>query len=185
MPTTWAACGTRSRRRIQPTAYYSVGITFVTMVTPVFSFMGIILLPYVSQAIAKNEMKSANRFITRLFLLYMGSSAFITLVFYLFISFLTTLFFAESYLVTTDLSRIMILAILPQAAYMLYRNTIDAVSIIPYNAIILGICLAVMVVSFALSTTLTQFAWAYLAVSILQGLFSWLTWLTLSRKNSQ
>lgn len=170
---------------LQPTAYYSVGITFVTMVTPVFSFMGIILLPYVSQAIAKNEMKSANRFITRLFLLYMGSSAFITLVFYLFISFLTTLFFAESYLVTTDLSRIMILAILPQAAYMLYRNTIDAVSIIPYNAIILGICLAVMVVSFALSTTLTQFAWAYLAVSILQGLLSWLTWLTLSKKNSQ
>ena len=167
---------------LQPTAYYSVGITFVTMVTPVFSFMGIILLPYVSQAIAKNEMKSANRFITRLFLLYMGSSAFITLVFYLFISFLTTLFFAESYLVTTDLSRIMILAILPQAAYMLYRNTIDAVSVIPYNAIILGICLAVMVISFSLSTTLTQFAWAYLAVSVLQGLLSWLTWQMIKKK---
>ena len=170
---------------LQSTAYYSVGITLVTMVTPVFSFMGIILLPYVSQAIAKNEMKSANRFITRLFLLYMGSSAFITMVFYLFISFLTTLFFAESYLVTTDLSRIMILAILPQAAYMLYRNTIDAVSVIPYNAIILGICILAMVVGFTLSTTLTQFAWVYLAVSILQGLLSWLTWITLSRKNSQ
>lgn len=167
---------------LQPTAYYSVGITFVTMVTPVFSFMGIILLPYVSQSIAKNEMKSANRFITRLFLLYMGSSAFITLVFYLFISFLTTLFFAESYLVTTDLSRIMILAILPQAAYMLYRNTIDAVSVIPYNAIILGICILAMVVGFTLSTTLTQFAWVYLAVSILQGLLSWLTWMMIKKK---
>ena len=133
-------------------------------------------MPYVSQAIAKNEMKSANRFITRLFLLYMGSSAFITMVFYLFISFLTTLFFAESYLVTTDLSRIMILAILPQAAYMLYRNTIDAVSVIPYNAIILSVCLLAMIVSFLLSTTLTQFAWAYLAVSILQGLLSIITW---------
>jgi len=167
---------------LQPTAYYSVGITFVTMVTPVFSFMGIILLPYVSEAIAKNEMKSANRFISRLAMVYVGSSAFITLVFYLFISFLTTLFFAESYLVTTDLSRIMILAILPQAVYMLYRNTIDAVSVIPYNAIILGICLTVMVVTFSISTTLTQFAWAYLGVSILQGILSLIIWQSVKHK---
>ena len=167
---------------LQPTAYYSVGITFVTMVTPIFSFMGIILLPYVSEAIAKNELKSANRFISRLFMVYVGSSAFITLVFYLFIGFLTTLFFAESYLVTTDLSRIMILAILPQAAYMLYRNTIDAVSVIPYNAIILGICILAMVISFMLSTTLTQFAWSYLGVSILQGFLSWITWRIIRKK---
>ena len=167
---------------LQPTAYYSVGITFVTMVTPIFSFMGIILLPYVSEAIAKNELKSANRFISRLFMVYVGSSAFITLVFYLFIGFLTTLFFAESYLVTTDLSRIMILAILPQAAYMLYRNTIDAVSVVPYNAIILGICILAMVVSFMLSTTLTQFAWSYLGVSILQGFLSWITWRIIRKK---
>ena len=168
---------------LQTTAYFSVGITFVTMITPVFSFMGIILLPYVSEAIAKNELKSANRFISRLFLLYVGSSIVITLVFHLFISFLTTLFFAESYLVTTDLSRIMILAILPQAVYMLYRNTIDAVSVIPYNAIILGICLLAMVVSFMFSTTLTQFAWAYLVISCLQGLLSFLTWQVI--KNSK
>ena len=167
---------------LQPTAYYSVGITFVTMVTPIFSFMGIILLPYVSEAIAKNELKSANRFISRLFMVYVGSSAFITLIFYLFIGFLTTLFFAESYLVTTDLSRIMILAILPQAAYMLYRNTIDAVSVIPYNAIILGICILAMVINFMLSTTLTQFAWSYLGVSILQGFLSWITWRIIRKK---
>ena len=152
------------------------------MVTPIFSFMGIILLPYVSEAIAKNELKSANRFISRLFMVYVGSSAFITLIFYLFIGFLTTLFFAESYLVTTDLSRIMILAILPQAAYMLYRNTIDAVSVIPYNAIILGICILAMVISFMLSTTLTQFAWSYLGVSILQGFLSWITWRIIRKK---
>ena len=70
----------------------------------------------------------------------------------------------------------MILSILPQAVYMLYRNTIDAVSVIPYNAIILGVCILAMAVSFTLSSTLTQFAWAYLGVSILQGLLSFFTW---------
>jgi O-antigen/teichoic acid export membrane protein len=168
---------------LQPTAYYSVGITFVTMVTPVFSFMGIILLPYVSECIAKGELKAANRFINRLSLLYVGASLFITAILYAFTSFLTSLLFADSYLVATDLTRIMILAILPQTIYLLYRNPIDAVSVIPYNTIILGICLVVMVVSFSLSTSLTQFAWAFLAVSALQGLLSWLTWRLIRKKS--
>ena len=168
---------------LQPTAYYSVGITFVTMVTPVFSFMGIILLPYVSECIAKGELKAANRFINRLSLLYVGASLFITAILYAFTSFLTSLLFADSYLVTTDLTRIMILAILPQTIYLLYRNPIDAVSVIPYNTIILGICLVVMVVSFSLSTSLTQFAWAFFAVSVLQGLLSWLTWRLIRKKS--
>lgn len=161
---------------LQPTAYYSVGITFVTMVTPLFSFMGIILLPYVSECIAKKEMPAANRFINRLTMLYVVSALFITLILYMFISFFTSVFFSENYLMTTDLSRIMLLSILPQALYRLYRNPIDAVSVVPYNTIILGVCLVIMITAFCLSTTLTQLAWAYLTVSCLQGLFSWLVW---------
>ena len=161
---------------LQMTAYFSVGIFFVTMVTPIFSFMGIILLPYVSQSIVRHEMAAANRLVSRLSLTYVGASLFFIGFFYLFTKFLTTLLFTSDYLVATDLTRIMILSILPQAVYMLYRNTIDAVSVIPYNAIILGICILAMVISFSLSTTLTQFAWAYLGVSVLQGLLSWLTW---------
>jgi len=167
---------------LQPTAYYSVGITFVTMVTPVFSFMGIILLPYVSERIAKGEMQTANRFVNRLAMLYVAASLLLTAALYFFTAFLTCLLFASDYVVTVDLTRIMILAILPQATYLLYRNPIDAVAVIPYNTIILGICLAVMVVSFSLSTTLTQFAWAYFIVSLLQGILSLLTWQIVKRK---
>ena len=169
---------------LQTTAYFSVGITFVTMITPFFSFMGIILLPYVSQAIARHEMASADRLILRLSLLYVGAALAIIVGLCLFTEFLTTLLFASEYVVTTDLTRIMVLSILPQAAYMLYRNTIDAVSVIPYNAIILGISLLAMVVGFIFSTSLTQFAWAYTAVSTLQGLLSWITWIVIRSKQS-
>lgn len=161
---------------LQMTAYFSVGIFFVTMVTPIFSFMGIILLPYVSQSIVRHEMAAANRLVSRLAMTYVGASLLFMGFFYLFTKFLTTLLFTSDYLVATDLTRIMILSILPQAVYMLYRNTIDAVSVIPYNAIILGVCILAMIVSFSLSTTLTQFAWAYLGVSVLQGLLSWVIW---------
>ena len=167
---------------LQATAYFSVGIFFVTMVTPVFSFMGIILLPYISQSIARQEMAEADRLVNRLAMIYAGASLLITGFIFIFTEFLTTLLFSNDYVVTKELTRIMVLSILPQAAYMLYRNTIDAVSVIPYNAIFLGLCLVVMVISFMLSTTITHYAWAYLAVSTLQGLLAWLIWRFLRKK---
>lgn len=173
---------TSNKLGLLSTAYFSVGITFVTMITPLFSFMGIILLPYISNAIARHEMKSARRLVSRLSMLYVAVSILFIAALWLFTEFLTVLLFASSYVTTAHLTRIMILAILPQALYMLYRNTIDAVSVIPYNAIILGICLLMMVAGFKFSTDLSQFAWVYLAVSTLQGFLSWLTWMLLKKK---
>jgi O-antigen/teichoic acid export membrane protein len=167
---------------LQATAYMSVGITFVSMIVPLYIFMGIILLPYVSECLAKNELAKANRFISHLLIIYIASSLLMIAVLYLFTEPLTTLLFAQNYVVTADLTRIMILAILPQAVYMLYRSTIDAVSVTPYNAIILGGCLLAMVAGFKLSTDLSQFAWVYFAVSALQGFLSLLTWMLLKKK---
>lgn len=167
---------------LQTTAYFSVGIFFVTMVTPIFSFMGIILLPYVSQALARSEMTTANRLVNRLAIIYIGASLLFISVIYVFTEPLTILLFTNDYVVTKSLTRIMILSILPQALYMLYRNTIDAVSIIPYNAFLLGVCLGVIVIGFMLSTSLTHYAWVYLAVSTLQGLLAWGAWTLLSKK---
>ena len=169
---------------LQATAYFSVGIFFVTIITPLFSFMGIILLPYVSQAIARHELQSANRVVNRLARIYLASSVGFILVLYVFTELLTRLFFTDSYIVTANLTRIMILAILPQSLYMLYRNTIDAVSIVPYNAIILGLCLTAMTVSFHLCSTLPQLAWAYLGISILQGALSFLIWNILRQRTT-
>ena len=165
---------------LQYTAFFSVGITFVTMATPFFSFMGIILLPYVSKAIVRYELKETQVFIRKLAIIYYAAAIAVTIILYIFIQPLTTLFFTSSYIVASDVSRIMILSIIPQSIYLLYRNPIDAISVVPYNIVILGVCLASIVISFALSSTLTQFAFAYLAVSILQGLLSWLTWHKLS-----
>ena len=167
---------------LQPTAYFSVGLTLVTMVSPLFSFIGIILLPYVSECIAQNDLHKANHVISKLTSFYVVVALIITITFYFFTGFFTSLFFADSYLVTIDLSHIMILSILPQAFYLLYRNPIDAISVIPYNTFIIGFCLVVMILTFSFSSTLTQLAWAYLGVSILQGGLSFLTWIILLRK---
>ena len=161
---------------LQPTAYFSVGITFVTMVTPSYSFMGIILLPYVSESLANKDLQRASIFINKLTLAYLLSAIAIVAFIYVFINFLTSFFFSESYLMTSDLSRIMILSVLPQAIYLLYRNPIDAISVIPYNTIILGISLIAMIFAFSHFSSLVQLAWSYVAVSLLQGVLSWITW---------
>ena len=161
---------------LQPTAYFSVGITLVSMVTPLYAFMGIILLPYVSEAVARHRLAEANRYISRLTVFYIVSSLLITALMYLLIRLLILIFFAEEYTVTADISRIMLFAIMPQALFLLYRNTIDAVSAIPYNAITLGICFAAIAVGFHFCTTLTQYAYTYLAVCCLQGILSYVTW---------
>ena len=170
---------TQSMKKVQ---IPSKKINFVNIITPLFSFLGIILLPYISQAIARHKMAATNRLIMRLSILYtLAALVFIALL-WLFTEFLTTLLFSSSYVSTIHLTRIMILAILPQAAYMLFRNTIDAISVVPYNAIILGICLLAMVVTFMQSVTPVHFAWAYVAVSGIQGLLSWITWMVLRKK---
>jgi len=161
---------------LQPTAYFSVGITLVSMVTPLYAFMGIILLPYVSEAMARHRLAEARRYISRLTLFYIVTSLLITALMYLLMRFLILIFFAEEYTVAADISRIMLLAILPQALFLLYRNTIDAVSAIPYNAVTLGICFAAIAIGFHFCTTLTQFAYVYVAVCCLQGLLSYATW---------
>ena len=161
---------------LQPTAYFSVGITFVTMVTPLYSFMGIILLPYASESLANKDLQRASIFINKLTLAYLLSAIAIVAFIYVFINFLTSFFFSESYLMTSDLSRIMILSVLPQAIYLLYRNPIDAISVIPYNTIILGISLIAMIFAFSHFSSLVQLAWSYVAVSLLQGVLSWITW---------
>jgi O-antigen/teichoic acid export membrane protein len=121
-------------------------------------------------------MQAANRIVTRLALIYVATSLLATVFLLIFTDFLTRLLFAESYVAASDITRIMILSIPPQALYMLYRNPIDAVSVTPYNLIILFITIVAMVISFSLCTTLTQFAWAYLGVSVIQGLCSFITW---------
>ena len=168
----------------QATAHFSIGMTFVTMVTTLFSFMGIILLPFVSECIAKKDMKKACNFINKLLLLYISTSILISIPFFLFTDFMTSFFFSEEYLVTKDLSQILLLSILPQALYLLYRNPIDAISVIPYNTIILCICLTVMVFTFSYSQSITHLAWAYFIVSLLQGGLSWFTWTIIKHKGT-
>lgn len=171
----------------EETSYYSIGVSLVTMITPVFSFLGVILLPLVAKDIANNQAEKANRLVKKLSVLYIVVALLLTLVVYFGMEYMISFFFAEKYLQALPFAKVISLSLLPQAMYLLYRNPNDAASVFPYNTIIIMFSLTVMVLGFCLSRTLLQFAYIYLVTSIIQGVFSFGTWqlILLNKKNDK
>lgn len=163
-------------------SYYSVGITIITLGTAFYSFLGYILLPYVSECLAKGRIDDAVRKVNYFTVIYILSALAVMTTFYFLTGFMIKLLFTDEYLAAEHLTQIMILAILPQALYLLYRNPVDAVSVFPFNTILLGVAFAALVAVFYCATTMEGLAWGYMAVSWLQGVGAFGVWNVIKRK---
>lgn len=163
-------------------AYYSVGLTVVNMATPVFSFLGIVLLPYVSGAISKGNFGDAEHLIGRLAIWYIILALLMSIAFWLFMPAIINIFFSPDYLVSKENSRILLLSVLPQSMYLLYRNPLDAVSTTPFNTLILVVSCAALVLLFNNSSTLSDYSYSFVIASVIQGGLSVVAWYRLKRK---
>jgi O-antigen/teichoic acid export membrane protein len=163
-------------------AYYSVGLTIINMVTPFFSFLGVVLLPYVSGAMSNGRFSEAQRLIRRLSVWYISLAAVLTVLFGLFLPVLIKLFFSPDYVVCKDIAMILLLSVLPQSMYLLYRNPIDAVSTLPYNTLILLVSCIVLIILFSFSSSLSDYSYSFVCASFVQGGLSILVWLLLNKK---
>mgnify|MGYP003456882242 CR=1 FL=1 len=165
-----------ARLGYEETSYYSIGVSLVTMVTPVFSFLGVILLPHVAKKISNNKVSEANRLVIKLSIVYTVVAIFFTTIMYLGMECMISVFFADKYVAALPIAKIIAISLLPQAIYLLYRNPNDAASVFPYNTIILAISFCVMVVGFMMSSSLMHFAYIYLFTSIIQCVSSVCVW---------
>lgn len=163
-------------------SYYSVGVSLVSMVTPIFSFLGVVLLPSISKMIAIKQMPVANRLVSRVALVYLCLSLVLTTILYFKMDLLIHLFFADKYLVAGEIGKILALSLLPQSMYLLYRNPNDAASVFPFNTIILAVSFVLLVCGFLMFDTLSQYAYVYLAVAFVQCLLSMIVWYVFSSK---
>lgn len=166
-------------------SFFSVGMTLFTLATPIFSFLGVILLPMVARMVADKKYREADKLVNKLSYCYIVIAILITIVFFFGMKWLIPLFFSRDYLSSLHLSRILVLAIIPASMYYLYRNPIDAVSFKPYNTWILGFCFCMLVISFKFSFTLEHYALSYLCVSWFQGIASYVSWKRIINKNQK
>lgn len=167
---------------LEITSYYSVGITFVTMINPVFSFLGVVLLPFVSKCLYDNKLSEAKSKISQILKIYLIIGLFFTAILYYLMPFWIKIFFADKYLAITEICQLTILSIVPSSLYLLYRNPIDAITVFPWNLINLFCSFILLIILFIYNTDLKGYAMAFLYVAIFQGLFSIILWHILYRK---
>lgn len=161
---------------LEAVSYFSVGMTFVSMVTPIFSFLGVILLPYVTKCVANKNLEKANAVVNHILYADLVIAFSLVGLLYILMPFVVTFFFSQDYLASVPLARILVLSIIPSVFYLLYRNPIDAVSVVPYNTIILLICFSILIVAFIYSSNIEEYAWSCVAVSFLKGGSSYFVW---------
>ena len=95
---------------------------------------------------------------------------------YLFPKFVIKVLYSDEYFEAIPLMKIIILAILPNALYLLFRNPLDAISKFPYNTICLIMGFVVMVVLMLRSTTILQCAIAFIIGYAVLGVLSMGAW---------
>lgn len=161
---------------LEETSYYSVGISLVTMATPIYSFLGVILLPTVSKMMVNKQIWEANRLVSKLALIYIVLALLFTGILYFGIDIFIHLFFSDKYLVSSNIGKVLVLSILPQSIYLLYRNPNDAVSVFPFNTVMLAVSFVILVVGFMYFQTLLQYAYVYLLIAIFQCCSSVVAW---------
>ena len=157
-------------------SYFSAATSINSMITSLFGFVGVVLLPEVSKSIVNHKLKSVNKNISYLLILYIILS-FVAIGFVeLFPAFIVQILFQKEYENAIPMIRIVVLSVIPHAFYLLYRNPLDAISKVPYNTVCLTISLCVMVVSMLFSTSLLICEISYVLSYMVLGILCWVFW---------
>lgn len=168
---------------VESASFFAVGIMLVSIVTPFFSFSGMVLLPYVSSSLAQKNFLQADKLISKFSILYVILSLFAMFILWLGMDVFIKLFFSSEFLPAVKVSKIIIVTILSESIYLLLRNPIDAISKTPYNTFNLFISFLVLITLFYFSKTIEHFAFSFLAASILKAFLTFISW-RLCRKNA-
>lgn len=167
---------------IQASSYFAVGLTLLGMLTPAFSMLGMVLLPWVSSALAGDRFQHAEKLVGKLMWVFPALAAVAALLVGWGMELFIRLFFDAAFLPAASVSRILLISLVFESIYLLLRNPIDAVNTRPYNTINMLLSLLVLVGLFVVGTTLSDFAYAFLAATVLKATLSIITWLVCRKK---
>lgn len=158
-------------------AYFSASLSVNTTITAAFGFIGVILLPAVSSAIATRKFDKVDKNITFLAILYVIVSALGILFIYFCGEWVIKILYSDEYVPAVSMLVVTSVAILPRAMFLLFRNPIDAVAKVPFNTINLAISFVVTCVGMALANSIQLCAWVYVIGYCVLAVLSLTTWL--------
>lgn len=163
--------------------YFSAALSINSLMTPLFSLVGTILLPLVSGSKFNNNEEEVNHKIKLLTYIYTGVSLLTILFVYIFGKYILLILFNSEYTKSIELVKIMIISILPNAYYLLLRNPLDGKSNFPYNTICLLVSFIVYIVLLLLSKSAMMCALDTIVAYTILGVLVLVCWKKISKKN--
>ncbi|WP_243356691.1 lipopolysaccharide biosynthesis protein [Bacillus litorisediminis] len=161
---------------METTAYFTVATQINLLVTPFFSFVGLILLPLVSKSTVSNQFFQADQKVKRLAKIYFITGMLGIAIIELLTPLVINILFNSHFYPSIPIVRIIILAILPSAFYLLLRNPLDAASKVPYNTINLMISFTILNVLVLLSSSILALAISFVIGYGILSILSILAW---------
>lgn len=161
---------------MEATSYFAVATQINMLITPLFSFVGLILLPLVSKSIVSNEFSQADQKVKALAKVYLIIGILGICIVELSTSFVINLLFNSDFYPSVPIVRIIILGVLPTAFYLLLRNPLDAASKVPYNTINLLISFIILNVLLMISSNILAMAISFVVAYGTLGILSIYAW---------
>lgn len=160
---------------------FSAALSINSLITPLFSLVGTILLPLVSKSVALKNNQDVKQKINLLAGIYLFVSGVAITFIYLFGELVIVILYSREYLDSLPLVKILIIAIIPNAFYLLLRNPLDGISRMPYNTMMLVLSFIVYVVLLVLAPTVEYCAYATIIAYVILGGGSFIIWKLISK----
>ena len=164
------------------TAGFTISLGIISAATPLFSYVGLVLLPHASEALAKKEYVKLNRRIAGLILLFLILSICMAAAIFLFGSIVIRILYSGEYLRFIETVHMIIPSIIPMSMYLLLRNPLDALSELPINTGNLAVSFFVLIVAINWSSSIEASAFAFLAGYTILGVLSVISFLFIINK---
>lgn len=158
------------------TGYFSASTGILQAFLPLFSYVGIVLLPKVSKALMERNLYSVKRQVKYLSLIYLGFSLLIVFIGTVFSKQIMQLLYSNEYTKQIDIAKILLITLIPRAQFLLLRNPIDAISVRPINTISLGISFLIMLFIMFFSDSIFVIAWSFVVSDAILALISVAFW---------
>jgi O-antigen/teichoic acid export membrane protein len=172
-----------SKAGIVAAGLFSAAVTINSMITPLFSFVGSVLLQHTSENLARENLKPMVRIINKLCVLYIGIAVVTAVTIACLTSTIILIFFDRTFLDAVPICLIVVWSIIPNAFYLLLRNPLDALSVFPYNALNLLISFVVLATGMYFASTIEEFGYSYLLSYIIMAILSLISWLHVKKIN--
>ena len=163
-------------------AYFASAIMLTSLVKPIFSYVGLILLPKISKLNSLKQKKEITKLVNKFLFLFIIISIVVIIFIFLFKSLLLSVFFSASFVSAKEIVALISLSILPHSVYLLIRNIVDALSKVPYNTFTVILSFLYLSISLLFSNSLFEASIHYCISSLILGTGSLFFWYKIKMK---